>query len=108
MTHEGFPDEVSPPLFGETDGDPLDEAVIGMTEVFSKADGWQLVWVYDYAKVAEVLRADLLKNGDFTGPDDIILDIDVHEHIAFNLLGADQGRGPILMTSITSDESAPE
>jgi hypothetical protein len=96
MDHGGFPDEVSPPLFGDADGDPLDEAVIGMTELAPAGSrGWRPAWVYNGRK----LRAVLLETGT--------ADDEVDEHISYNIEGSMTADGPVIVWPLMSDESAP-
>lgn len=94
LDHGGDPDEASPPLFGGADGDPLDAAVIGMTELAPTGSlGWRQAWVYDGRK----LRVVLLETGT--------ADDEVDEHIFYNIEGSLTADGPVIVWPLTSVES---
>jgi len=87
-------DEQSPPLFGKAGGDPLDAAIIGLSELPPAGDrGWREVWVYDGRKVRDILMAE-----------EGVPEDEVDEHISYNLDGSCTADGPVLVWPLTSDE----
>ncbi len=101
---EGDEEVPAPPMFGNPDGDPLDDAVLGLTEMFHREQGWQFVWVYDYAKLHAIV-SEQVRASQPAG--DVDADFEASEHIAYNLSGGVAFRAPLILWPVTSDESAP-
>ena len=89
-------DDESPPLFGPPEGDPLDEAIIGLTELPpTSGEGWRQAWVYDGRKLRDILI------NAASVPED-----EVDDHISYNVEGACKANGPVIVWPLCDCDEA--
>lgn len=87
LEHSYADEASSPPLFGPPEGDPLDDAVIGLSETPPGGnEGRKPVWVYDGRKLRDILMAV-----------EGVTEEEVDDHISYNVEGSIQRDGPMVV-----------